>query len=183
MRFGTLLTLATLSVAGVAVAETRLPDLSVSAGVFLPSSATVRRAVGDAWFNVGISPSARRASDRWTLQGDLEFISGDGGGGKVFLAPVTLGLAREFRPTEGGAVPFVAVRAGLAYMDYALDTPGGRRSAKRVEPTANAEIALQLNDRTRVGLRYDVFPTVDGLRFDGLTLSVQYKAISFGRRD
>jgi hypothetical protein len=171
------------SVAARAGAEVRLPDLSVNAGVFLPSSSSVRRAVGDAWFNVGISPSARRVGDRWTLQGDLEFISGSGNGGDVLLAPVTIGLAREFRPKDRGPVPFAAVRVGLAYMDYAVNTENGRQSAKRVEPTVNAEFALLLNDRTRLGLRYDLFPTVDGLRFDGLTVSLQYKAISFGRRD
>lgn len=171
------------SVAARAGAEIRLPELSVKAGVFLPSSSSVRRAAGDAWFNVGVSPSARRAGERWSLQGDLEFISGSGDGGDVFLAPATIGLAREFRPKDQGPVPFAAVRVGLAYMDYAVDTEDGRQSAKRVVPTANAEFALLLNDRTRVGLRYDLFPTVDGLRFDGLTVSLQYKAISFGRRD
>lgn len=178
-----LLAVCCFAVAARAGAEIRLPDLSVSAGAFLPSGTKVRSAVGEAWFNVGISPSARRVGDRWTLQADLELISGSGNGGEVFLAPLTIGLAREFRTGGSGPVPFVALRVGLAYMDYALDTSGGRQSAKRVAPTANAEVALLLNDRTRLGLRYDLFPTVDGLGFDGLTVSLQYKAISFGRRD
>ncbi|MCX7800707.1 MAG: hypothetical protein N2109_10235 [Fimbriimonadales bacterium] len=170
-----------LGLASLAPADSRLPDLSITLGVYLPSGGEVRDALGGEWLNVGISPTPRRLSDRWTLVGDVELISGRGNGNTVLLAPVTLGFGREFRGSGRGPVPFAAVRAGLAYMDYAVDTTGGRVSGKRIEPTANAEVGLQLSDAARLSLRYDAFPTVDGLRFDGLSLSLQVRALSFGR--
>jgi hypothetical protein len=172
-----------IGLASLARAESRLPDLAVTLGVYVPSSGEVRDALGSQWFNFGVSPARRRLSDSWRLQADLEFISGRDGGSKVFLAPVTVGLTREFRQGTQGPAPFAALRAGFAYMDYAVDTPTGRVSGKRFEPTANAELGLQLNDATRLSLRYDVFSSVDGLRFDGLSISLQVRAFSFGRQD
>lgn len=175
--------LAVLGLASLAAADRRLPDLSVTVGVFLPSSREVRDGLGSQWLNFGVSPSPRRLKDRWTLLGDIDFLSGSERGSRVFLAPVTVGVAREFRTGARGPVPMAALRAGIAYMDYAVNTAEGRVSGKRLEPTANAELGLYLSDSALLSLRYDLFPTVEGLRFDGLSLSLQVRAFSFGRRD
>ena len=72
----------------------------------------------------------------------------------------------------------MAVRAGLSYIDYAIDTGGGRTASKRIGLNGNAAFGVNIDKRINLEARYDVFTAQDGLNFNGLTLFLR---IGLGR--
>jgi hypothetical protein len=166
-----------VGLATVAAAQDIKFGLGLSAGAFLPSDSALRDAFGDSWFSFGISPSVIK--ERNGLQTDWDFrITGRSrDGNRILMMRPTFGvsLALGF----GEAVPYVAARAGLSYLDYAFNVNGARVDGRRVGPTTNFEIGILFSKRLGLSLRYDWIASFDGVGFSGLTLSATYQVFRF----
>ncbi|MCU0315203.1 MAG: hypothetical protein MUC92_01280 [Fimbriimonadaceae bacterium] len=162
-------------------------NLGLEYGIFFPSDSNLRKALGDQWVSFGLgrvgTPRANRGRDN--LQSNLNFISKDANGNRIFLAAYSLGVTRPLggddRGMRGGQVSglFFSLRGGIAYQDYAVTLPGGRRSGKKIGFNGNAELGYALGQNFVISARYDIFSEADGLRFDGLSLSVAYGLFRF----
>ena len=147
----------------------------ITAGVFLPTDQTLRDAFGSTWASFGIQPLSFGGKPRdWRISGGVNVLTAGRNGNRVLAIPATLGVTKEFRG-GGDSVPFVAIAGGPAYYDYAI----GGVSAKRVGWNANVRTGVTFSSRLQLQARYDFYTPTDGLRFDGLTLSVAYKALRF----
>lgn len=180
MRYlkGTVVLTLALGVVAGAMAQTRYagPDI----GVFYPTDSTLRDALGNAWYSVGLTTMRQGTIQSKAIGTNLNFISQTKNGNKVFMASYTLGLFQPLSGPENKVRPFFAARAGLSYIDYALNTdPATRVSAKRIGYNANVEFGFQVSDRLTLAARYDVFSKYDGLSFDGLSLSLKYGIVKF----
>jgi hypothetical protein len=158
-------------------------------GVFFPTSGKLREALGNSWISFGAGTlRTSQTSERRRLALDWETVSQSKSGSKVFMGAVSygyvipLGDAGETFGIQRGQSnfqPYAALRAGASYIDFAVNTNGGRESGKRLGLNANAELGVLVGDRLRVAARYDIFPSHNGLNFSGLTLSARYGLFRF----
>ena len=163
-------------------------------GVFLPTDGALKTALGDQWFSIGLS-TMKQGDLRSTKTGtNMNFVTQAKNGNKVFIGSYSIGL---FQPFGDGSVrsatrPYFAVRAGVSYIDYAINVGGGNNSAlvgrgisngratgKRIGYNANAELGILFGDRLNLSVRYDVNSKYDGFGFDGLSVSLRYGLAKF----
>lgn len=149
-------------------------------GLFFPSDSALRDALGNSWFSFGasrvkIDPYAKR-----NMGYDWNTFSKEQNGNKVFMVAGTIGTTMPMGKPGDMTRPYFAVRGGLSYIDYALNTtPANRISAKRIGFNANAEFGINVGQRLNLSARYDLFPSYDGLRFSGLSLAVKWGITKF----
>jgi hypothetical protein len=150
--------------------------LGPEVGVFLPADRTLRDGVAERWTRFGVGSVSLSQFVQKKSNVSLDAISGSGNGSKVAIYTYSMGIAQPLgNPRKDSSLPYFALRAGVSYMDYAVNTSATtRESAKRIGFNGNAELGIILNGRISLSARYDVFPQYDGLRFDGLTLSLKY---------
>ncbi|MCH8980032.1 MAG: hypothetical protein IH945_12440 [Armatimonadetes bacterium] len=148
-------------------------------GLFYPTNQTLRNALGDSWFSFGASRVRifELRESKWA--NDWQAISKRRMGSSIFILTGSSGYVIPFGTPGSGTQPYLAIRGGLAYIDYAINTPGGRRSAKRIGVNANAAVGINLNRRFNLEARYDVFNGYDSLTFNGLTLSLKFGMARF----
>jgi hypothetical protein len=142
-------------------------------GFFFPRSEVLRDALGDSWFSFGASRMRVFNPDQGKLAFDWNAIGQRNDGSSIFILTGSVGYVIPFAPSGAETEPYFAVRGGLAYIDYAVDTPGGRESGKVLSPNANAAFGINFNRRVNFEVRYDVWSSYDGLSFDGLTLALR----------
>jgi hypothetical protein len=160
-----------LAVAGAAQAQDPF-DLGASVGVFMPSSRTIRDAFGSQVLRFGFGGVGRQSTGNFKLGTELDIISANKNGNRLFILPFT--FAAEQQLAMAGAVrPYVKPFAGLAYIDYGISTPSGRRDSKIVRVTYGAEVGVVLSEKLRLSARYNVFQN-SGFDFSGLTLSATF---------
>lgn len=147
----------------------------LTAGVFVPADSTVRDTFGNTWLSFGIRPLNFGGKSRdWKITGDLNILTASRNGNRVLAIPATLGVTKVF-DGGGDSVPFVSVAAGPAYYDYSILGT----ATKRVGWNANVRGGVTFSKRLQLQARYDFYSPTDGLRFDGLTLSLAYQAFRF----
>lgn len=152
--------------------------LGLTAGVFFPADRALRDVFGDTWASFGIQPITFGAPRNWRISGGITVLKGNRGPNRVLAIPATLGVTRDF-PSGGDAVPFVAVAGGPAYYDYSIQTGATTVSTRRIGWNANVRAGVTFSQRFQLQARYDFYSPTDGLRFDGLTLSLAYQAFRF----
>lgn len=147
----------------------------LTAGVFVPSDSTVRSTFGNTWVSFGIQPLTFGGKPRdWKISGDVNILTASRNGNRVLAIPATLGVTKVF-DGGGDSVPFVSVAGGPAYYDYSILGV----ATKRVGWNANVRAGVTFSKRVQLQARYDLYSATDGLRFDGLTLSLAYQALRF----
>lgn len=161
----------------VATAQDVKFGLGLSAGAFFPSDAALKDSFGDSWFSFGISPSVVKERNGLQMDWDLRITGRDRDGNRIFMMRPTVGVSVSLG--FGEAVPYVAARAGIAYLDYAFNVPGGRIDGRRVGPTTNFELGILFSKRLGLSLRYDWISSFDGVEFSGFTLSATYQVFRF----
>lgn len=166
-----LVSLAAMALAGHAQAQ-QVPDiyLGVSAGTYMPTNSTIRRAFGDNVFNYGISPMGAQAASGSSAP-SIEFQSANNNGNRLFIGSLTYGYQKLFGDTSAVVVPYGRVFVGGTYFDYGIDQPGGRQSGKKFGTTGGAELGIVISNRLRLSAKYNFYSKVDGFDFQGLTLS------------
>ncbi len=148
-------------------------NLGGTMGVFMPTGGVLRDTFGSNRFQIGLRPIADKSFPiAWGRDFGVDAISAEKGDDKLFMAPFTMGMARRFGKEADLVRPYVRVAAGIAYMDYAIDRPGERVSAKRFGPTGNLEAGLQFGKVAKVSATYHFFARYDGISFDGLELTL-----------
>jgi hypothetical protein len=166
--------------AGASVAQDYFKSLGVGAGVFFPVDRSARDAFGDTWFSWGIRPVSFDSREGFKVAADVNVLARRAHGNRLTILSATLGVGRTFGEGDSNAQPYAIVRAGPAYFDYAVTQPGGARvSAQRIGVNGNVELGVILGDRLRLSARYDLFSNFDGLKFDGVSLSLVYQVYRF----
>ena len=152
-------------------------------GIFFPSNAAMRAALGDEWISFGASTMTTGSFRGTPIGTNWNAVSQSRNGNTVFIASYSLGtmqfLGDNRGRASGGLQPFVALRAGVSYIDYAIGSGLNRTSAKRVGYNANAEFGVQITQQFVVSARYDIYSRYDGFTFDGLTLNLRYGLVRF----
>ncbi|MCW5938369.1 MAG: hypothetical protein KF884_07540 [Fimbriimonadaceae bacterium] len=174
--------LAALTLVPVALAQSNQTEqfLGPEVGVFFPTSSKLKDRLGDSWFSFGFGRSTAVPGGKTRTAVDWTGFSKSSGGNKVFMGAVTFGAVLPLGETTSEVVPYVAGRAGLSYIDYAINvTPAQREGGKRLGYNANAEIGVNIGKRVNLAVRYDVFPQYDGFRFDGLSITLKYGLTRF----
>ncbi len=165
-------------------AAARAQELGVQVGVFYPADSQLRDSLGDQWLSVGFGRVNMGVADRSKASWSWRSLSKTEDGSRIWMLSASYGYLWTFaKPGPFGEPaevrPYFAVRGGPVYIDYAIDTPGGRVSSKRVGFNANAELGVAVGDRLTISARYDINSRFDDLRFDGLTLQAQYSLFRF----
>lgn len=156
------------------------PFLGPSIGVFYPSDNTLRDALGDAWISFGVSRVRIDPYSKQNLGFDWNAFSKERSGSKVFMIAGTMGYTVPFAKPGQQMRPYLAVRGGLSYIDYAVNKAVNNRvSGKRIGFNGNAELGVNVGERLNVSVRYDLFPDYEGLGFSGLSLSLKWGLARF----
>lgn len=172
--------LAFVSLPGPGRAQDYFKSLGVGAGVFFPSDRSARDAFGDTWFSWGIRPASFDSQEGFKFAADVNVLSRRAHGNRLLILSGTLGMGRLFGQGASNAQPYAIVRAGPAYFDYAVTQPGGTRvSAQRIGLNGNVELGVIFGSRLRLSARYDLFSNFDGLKFDGVSVSLVYQVYRF----
>ncbi len=149
-------------------------------GLFFPTDSTLRSALGNSWFSFGVGRLNMDEYSAKSLKPSWNAISQTKNGSKVFMFAYTYGYVYPLGDAKSGSVPYYSIRGGLSYVDYAVQqSPANRISGKTLGYNLNAEVGILLGEKLTVSARYDVFGSHDGLKFDGLSLSVKYGLFKF----
>ncbi len=148
-------------------------------GLFYPQSTVLKNALGDSWFSFGASRIRLFDMNQRKIAHDWQAISQRDNGSNIFILTGSLGYVMPLAQEGATTQPYFAVRGGLAYIDYAIETPGGRESGKRIGGNANMALGMLISNRLNIEARYDWWSGYDGLSFNGMTLSARYGIVRF----
>jgi len=176
-----LVPMAALALAGSANAQYDKQDLNFGGtiGYYMPTNSVIKDAFGKSVINYGIGPVGNKRPSSGSVTPSLEFISANKDGNKLFIGTFTYGYEKHLADDRSMTVPYIRGFGGLTYFDYGIDLIGGRKSGKKIGTTAGAEAGLVFAGRLRLSARYNFFSKVDGLDFNGLTLSATYALFKF----
>ncbi|MBL8064852.1 MAG: hypothetical protein JNM34_03225 [Chthonomonadaceae bacterium] len=180
MSQGRLFVTAAMALVCVAANAQSQSFLGPTVGIFFPSDSKLREKLGDAWFSFGASRVKIDPYAKQHMAYDWETFSKSKDGSKVFMVAGTVGVIRPFGSPGAMTRPYGAIRGGLSYIDYAVDTTNVLRvSGKRLGFNANAEFGINIGERLNLSARYDLFPSYEGLKFSGLTIAVKWGVTKF----
>ncbi len=162
---------AALAFAGAANAQNPL-DIGASVGVFMPSSRVMRDAFGSQVLRFGLGSVGRQSTGNFKIGTEMDIISANKNGNRLFIVPFTFNAEQQLA-TSGALRPYIKPFAGLAYIDYGINTFGGRQDNKLIRLTYGAEAGIVLSEKLRLSARYNIFQN-SGLDFSGLTLSATF---------
>lgn len=148
-------------------------------GFFFPASKELRDELGESWLSFGISRIRHFGPGQSDIAYDFNAISQNRSGSRVFILSGSIGWVVPLTDTDSDTQPYAALRGGLAYFDYAVDTSGGRVSGSGLGANGNAAIGITFGGRFNIEARYDVFNSQDGLTFNGLTLAARFGLARF----
>ncbi len=148
-------------------------------GVFIPRSEVLRNALGETWLSFGASRVRVFKSNQGKIAYDWNAVGQRNDGSNLFILTGSIGYVIPFAPPGAGTQPYVAIRGGLAYIDYAVDTPSGRESGKVLSPNGNAAFGINFNNRVNLEVRYDVWSSYEGLTFDGISVALRVGLFRF----
>jgi hypothetical protein len=148
-------------------------------GFFFPASKELRDALGDSWFSFGASRLRTFELRQRKLSWDWNAIGQSRDGNTVFILTLSAGYVASLAQLGASTEPYVALRGGVSYMDFAVDTTSGREADKALGLNANAAFGLIFNKRFNIEARYDVWDSKNGLVFNGLTLSARFGLVKF----
>ncbi|MCC6404304.1 MAG: outer membrane beta-barrel protein [Fimbriimonadaceae bacterium] len=158
--------------------------LGPSAGIYMPSSSTLRDALGDSWISFGIGVT-NGAQIKRKMGMDWNFVSQNSRGNRVLIITPSFGIMMPFQQQQVmgpvGAQFYGAARAGVSYIDYGITRPGSlvRDSARRFTLDGNVELGAGLGQMWKAYIRYDLMQKVDDFDFSGLSLGVSYSLFKF----
>jgi hypothetical protein len=165
---------------GVALAQADYSTWGIKAGVFLPSSSTLRSIFGDTWLSVGLTPQQSNTSTgNLTFGADIGLIYANSGGNNLTLIPLTFGYTMKFSDPNDAVVPYGAVRAGGAYYDYSISYNSTNYSKSKIDLTGNVEVGIIFQKKFTLAARYDWFAESDHFNFDGLTFWAELQLFRF----
>lgn len=157
---------------GAANAQDSVP-LGVKGGIYFPSSSKARQNFGDSWTHWGFSSvSAKPVSGGWRPTWDFEIYNNNGGGSRVTLIPVTLGVVKGLAADQDSQ-PYVAARAGVFWGDVRSSDLGV--DTDKFGITGNVALGYVFNKKFFIEARYDIFDKVGGVDFSGASINAGVK--------
>ena len=154
--------------------------LGPSVGVFFPMDGDLRDALGGSWFSFGASRVKIDPYQKRNIGVDWNAFSKEKSGNKVFMIAGTIGVNMPFGKPGDTTRPYFAVRGGLSYIDYAVNTaPLTRVGGKKLGFNGNVEVGVNVGHNFNVSGRYDLFPSYDGLHFSGFSVAVKWGVARF----
>jgi hypothetical protein len=152
--------------------------LGVKAGIYMPTDKFIRDSFGNSILNYGIGSVAPNRPTSGTLTPELDFISADKNGNRLFIGSLTYGYEYHFsKDDQATTVPYARLFAGGAYFDYGVNTVNGRQSSKRIGLNYGAELGVVFAGKVRLAARYNAFNEQDGFNFSGFNLSATVNLI------
>lgn len=152
--------------------------LGPDVGVYYPTSATLKAALGDQWWSFGLS-ATKGGNGEKAMGPSFNGVSQTKNGNRALMLSYSYGLYQPFAKSGGrgndGVIPFFALRGGVSYIDYRV----GLASGAKFGWNANAEVGIVFSDRMTLSARYDMFSQHDGLRFDGFSINLRYGLVGF----
>lgn len=183
MRHGRYIAYTALAIFAVAPTVARAQAesfLGPSVGVFFPTDSALRDAMGGSWFSFGASKVKIDPYQKRNVGFDWNAYSKDKSGSRVFMVAGTIGMTMPFGQPGDMTRPYAAVRGGLSYVDYAVNTaPLTRVGAKRIGFNANVELGVNVGHNLNISGRYDLFPSYDGLNFSGWSVALKWGVARF----
>lgn len=175
LRVATLCTLASLAL--TASADGTKFGLGLSGGVFMPSSAPIKTALGKNWTSIGIGPSWIGYTVGKHSMWDVDMWGVSSNGNRAFVIMPTYGYQyMTGDPKKKDEVkPFAAAHVGPIYADYRI----GANSGRRFGMGGALEIGGVYSDRVRVSARYNMVSKVGGMDFSGLNLTFSWTVTKF----
>lgn len=154
--------------------------IGVRAGASFFVNGDMRDYFGSGKLTFGITPVTTRSPRDWAIDTDLDLQIANQNGNRLLMIPVTVGIGKTFGDKNNGSRPYMALRAGAAYLDYAITNKSAvRLNERRIVPTANAEIGVIFSERLKLAARYDYFGRTNGLTFDGFQVNLSYGFFKF----
>ncbi len=152
-----------------AMAAAQNGSLGGSVGLYMPTNATVRAALGSSAMRFGFGPVDTETRQEG-FKPSFGVINVSKNGNRLLAIPVTYGFERKLGSSTGPLSPYYRVFGGAAYLDYRIGASAGRRFA----PVFGGEVGLTLSSVARVYARYSVFSSTGGLNFSGLELVASF---------
>ena len=154
--------------------------LGPSVGIFFPTDSALRDAMGSSWFSFGASRVKIDQYQKKNTGFDWNAFSKSNNGSKVFMVAGTVGVTMPFGKPGDATRPYVAVRGGLSYIDYAVNTAALTRiGGKKVGFNGNVEVGVNVGHNFNISGRYDLFPSYEGLRFSGFSVALKWGIARF----
>lgn len=174
------LIVAVLALMGVVVSASAQENeeanyIAVEAGWFFPTDGLLRDRFDSAIFRFGLGPVFHRKIEGWRTAYELGFIGASQDGNRFLVIPLTVGVQKSFGNLEEEWVPYARAAAGIAYVDYDIDSDDG----KGFSPVGTIEFGVQGGSRFRASLRYTLVGKKDGIDFSGTTFGVSYGLFKF----
>ncbi|MEZ0326848.1 MAG: hypothetical protein ACAH95_13190 [Fimbriimonas sp.] len=160
-----------LAVAGAAQAQNPF-DLGASVGIFMPSSGTIRNAFGSQILKFGFGGVGQQSTGNLKIGTEFDIMSANKNGNRLLIMPFVF-TGEQQLAMEGAVRPYIKPFAGLAYIDYGINVPGGRKESKVIRVTYGLEGGIVLSQKLRLSARYSMFQN-SGFDFNGLTLSATF---------
>ncbi len=145
----------------------------------MPASQALKSELGENWWSIGASRIRVFRPNDSNIAHDWNAVGQSRNGSRVFILSGSIGYVLPFSKPGADTEPYLAARAGLAYIDYAVDTTSGRESGKVFSPNANAAFGVTFNGRFNLEVRYDLWSSYDGLTFNGLTVAARFGIARF----
>ena len=154
--------------------------LGTGIGTYYPQSSVIR-SLFDSTIRFSIYDMEPFKSDNWHVVPDFYAVTGNQGGNRFIIAPVSAMLQRAWGDNPKDAQPYFRVGVGVTYTDYNLTLPnnGPNVRGNGFGLGATIEAGLTFHERLRFSARYTAASKIDDLDFSGLTVSLQYGLIRF----
>lgn len=153
-----------------------MAQISVSAGTYMPTNATIKGIFGSSSFAWGFGLGSADRTHRGGMGFDLAGISLSATNNRFFSVGATYGY--EVQSGQGtSTMTFARVGTGIGYYSYDMNIGLNNFKDNTFKQFTCAEVGAVLSKRVTVSAQYLLMPKLQGLDFSGLRLQAMY---SFG---
>ena len=158
---------ALMLLAGASGTQAYTPQYGADAGVYLPTSSTVKNLLGSTWYS--ISPAFGAIgydTNKGSVGIDLSVLFNSHDGNHVLLAPVGLKYTQGIGSPGDTIYPYFSVAGDAAIVS--VDIPNSTISnSTTVVPSGEALLGLSFGDRAFLEAGYRAVGSTKGLSFSG----------------
>ncbi len=146
-------------------------NIGGSIGLYMPTNAGVRAALGNSSPRLGFGPVDTDQRQNG-LRPSFGVINVAKNGNRLLAIPITYGYERKFG--SGVVAPYGRVFGGLSYLDYRLNINGANFAGRKFVPVFGGVLGVTLSSYARVFARYTVMSSTSGVNFSGLELVASF---------
>ena len=153
---------------------------ALTAGMYGPTSASVRAVYGDHFLRLGLRPLPTNAPHDWRFAYDANYITmssiiaGTSTKNNVTLIPITAGFLRRFGKND--MTSYAAINVGPYYGNVSIPYLGIAEHGWGWD--ANLTLGAVFKEKYCIEARYDMMSKFAGFDFSSLSLSVAMKVFT-----